>query len=93
VDFTHNLVTDKIKNDIRKSVKAKSLTPGYVLIEHENDPPTLSKYMTKKQLSKAYGTKPEKRSVRFPAFKVKDDQVEEHLAWMSGFVLGALTEK
>ena len=92
MDLTHALVTDEIKNEIRESVKAKSLTPGYVLIEYENDPPVVLKYMNKKQLIQAYGTKPEKKSVRFAALKIKDDQVEEYLAWFSGAIFGILAD-
>jgi len=90
MDFTHDSVTDEIKNEIRESVKVKSLTPGYVLIKYKNDPPVLLKYMNKEQLNRAYGTKPEKKSLRFAAFKIKEDQVKEYLAWFSGVIHGVL---
>lgn len=83
MNFTHDLVTDEIKDEIRKSVKEKSLTPGHVLVEYENDPPSLLRWN-----DYFADQKPEKKCVRFAAFRIKEDQAEKYLTWFSGVIFG-----
>jgi len=85
MDMTHELVTNEIKDEIRKYAKTKSRNPGYELVEYENDPPTLLRY--------GQGIVPNmggKRALRFCGYELKEDQVEEYLYWFSGVVFGFL---
>ena len=88
---THSkLVTDAIKNEIRDRIKKEQCTPGYVLVEYEDTTILLSKYMTHKDLEQAECPEYTKlvKSIRFPAYRIREDEMESYLSWFSGFVTG-----
>jgi len=93
MDFTHELITDEIKDMIRDSITTRSRLLGLVLIEVEGHPPVL---VLQKDANDIIDKVPEEDTIQniitFAGSKVeiKKEQIEEYLVWFSGAVFGAL---
>jgi len=92
MNLVHDLVTDEIKAEIRKSIKERSQLPGLVFIEFENDPPIVVNWKEELNvINKTVGkTGLAKRTLRFCSESIEEDQAEEYIHWFSGVIFGML---
>ena len=82
MNMTHHLVTDEIKDEIRRAAKTTGRNPGFILVEFEKKPPELLRYEDVKSAG------PIKRQIRFCGYAIPKDQVEDYLNWFSGYIYG-----
>ncbi|MBU4288781.1 MAG: hypothetical protein KKI12_11510 [Proteobacteria bacterium] len=88
MNLVHELFTDEIKAEIRKSIKERSQLPGLVFMEFENDLPVIVNWKEENNVITNKGSA--KRVLRFCGDSIEEDQAEEYIHWFSGVIFGML---